>query len=383
MRITKSSYKSVVRVIDPDPIIPIILLLICAWISTAALAQQAPRPTPPADPLAPRTSAADAATGPLHTATISTSDLAGSLRLYRDGLGMRVRGPLAISDAVRKIQNMLWGIPPAERWTMYLLDRPGVDAAVRIRLLVFEGTAPASRATWDPREPGPFTLGFPTTNLPDLDARLRRLGFESLAPMEQSQIPRPDGTKYGLLETVFKGPDKVHAVGVSRLDGMPQLGPVDPATGHGGPAYSAQVVVDSDAVVRFYCELLGLELRSDREWKSGPTSAIGLPAGTPFRLALIYSPGASTGQLLLMDFRNGTAAASGVEPRPPGRGLGMYSFAVRSLDATAAALRAAGVTVVGGPIDYDSPDLGPHRAMTVLAPNGVIVELFERDARGR
>jgi catechol 2,3-dioxygenase-like lactoylglutathione lyase family enzyme len=254
---------------------------------------------------------------------------------------------------------------------------------VRIRLLVFEGKGPAIRATWDPREPGPFTLGFPTTNLPELDARLRRLGFESLAPMEQSQIPRPDGTKYGLQESVFKGPDRVHAVGVSRLDGMPQLGPVDPETANGGPAYSAQVVVNSDAVVRFYCELLGLELRSDREWKSGPTSAIGLPAGTPFRLALIYSPGASTGQLLLMDFRDAAAPPSGIAPRPPGRGLGICSFAVRSLDATAAKLRSAGVTVVGGPISYDSPDLGPHRAMTVLAPNGVIVELFERAAAVR
>jgi catechol 2,3-dioxygenase-like lactoylglutathione lyase family enzyme len=345
-----------------------------------ALAQQPPKVAQPVDPLAPRTSAADAATSPLHTATISTGDLAGSLRLYRDGFGMRVRGPLAIGDAVRKIQNTLWGMPPAQRWEMYLLDRPGVDAAVRIRLLVFEGTAPPIRATWDPREPAPFTLGFPTTNLSELDARLRRLGFESLAPMEQSQIPRPDGTKYGLQESVFKGPDKVHAVGVSRLDGMPQLGPVDPATGHGGPAYSAQVVVNSDAVVRFYCDLLGLELRSDREWKSGPTSAIGLPAGTPFRLALVYSPGASTGQLLLMDFRGASAAQSGVDPRPPNRGLGIYSFPVRSLDATAAKLRAAGVTVVGGPVGYDSPDLGPLRAMTVLAPNGVVVELFERAA---
>jgi hypothetical protein len=53
---------------------------------------------------------------------------------------------------------------------------------------------------------------------------------------------------------------------------------------------------------------------------------------------------------------------------------------VKSLDTTAAKLRAGGVTMVGGPISYDSPDLGPHRAMTVLAPNGVVVELFERAA---
>ena len=351
-------------------------LFVCGTVTLGAQTQ-----TPPArpfDPLAPKTTADAAATGPLHTATICTHDLAGSLRLYRDGLGLRVRGPVEVSDQVRRAENTLWGMPPGTRWALYLLDRAGVEGAARIRLLVFDAPGPAIRRTWDPREPAPFTLGFPTTDLPALDARLRQLGFESLAPMEQSQIPRPDGTKYGLQESVFKGPDRVHAVGVSRLDGMPQLGPVDPSTGHGGPAYSAQVVTNSDDVVRFYCDVLGLELRSDREWKSGPTSAIGLPAGTAFRLALIYSPGASTGQLLLMDFRGGTAASSGVAPRPPNRGVGVYSFAVKSLDATAAKVRAAGVTVLGEPTRIDTPDLGAVRAMSVLAPNGVVVELFER-----
>jgi len=363
--------------------------LVCLMLMTTALAAQSQPPVPPGqppqarDPLAPRTSAESAATGPLHTTTICTDDLAGSLRLYRDGLGMRVRGPIAVPGRVRQTQNALWGMSPSERWTLYLIDRHKVDLAVRIRLLVFDKPGPAIRKTWDPREPGPFTLGFPTTNLPALDARIRTVGFASLAPMEQSQIPRPDGSKYGLLESVFKGPDKVHAVGVSRLDDMPQLGPVDPATGHGGPAYSAQVVVNSDAVIAFYRDVLGLELRSDREWKSGPTSAIGLPAGTPFRLSLVYSPGAGTGQLLLMDFRTGTALSSGVAPRPPNRGIGVYSFPVRSLDATAARVRAAGVTIVSGPVSYDSPDLGPIRAMTVLAPNGVVVELFERTAARR
>ena len=359
-------------------------LLAAIALCAASLAVQAQQqPAQARDPLAPRTSAESAATGALHTTTICTDDLAGSLRLYRDGLGMRVRGPIAVPGRVRQTQNALWGMSPSERWTLYLIDRHKVDLAVRIRLLVFDKPGPAIRKTWDPREPGPFTLGFPTTNLPALDARIRTVGFASLAPMEQSQVPRPDGSKYGLMESVFKGPDKVHAVGVSRLDDMPQLGPVDPATGHGGPAYSAQVVVNSDAVIAFYRDVLGLELRSDREWKSGPTSAIGLPAGTPFRLSLVYSPGASTGQLLLMDFRDGTAPSSGVAPRPPNRGIGVYSFPVRSLDATAVRIRAAGVTIVSGPVSYDSPDLGPLRAMTVLAPNGVVVELFERTAARR
>ena len=299
----------------------LVTLLVCGAVTLGAQTQ-AP-PSAPKDPLAPTTTAASAATGPLHTATICTHDLAGSLKLYRDGLGLRVRGPVDVSDPVRRIENALWGMAPDTRWSLYLLDRAGVDGAARIRLLVFDAPAPAIRQTWDPREPAPFTLGFPTTNLPALDARLRQLGFESLAPMEQSQIPRPDGTRYGLQESVFKGPDHVHAVGVSRLDGMPQLGPVDAATGHGGPAYSAQVVTNSDAVVKFYCDVLGLELRSDREWKSGPTSAIGLPAGTPFRLRAdllarrVHGPAAADG-LPRGDRRPERRPPSSAEPGPGG-----------------------------------------------------------------
>ncbi len=344
----------------------------------AGAAPQKPAGGAPVDPLAPKTSAESARIGMLHTATICTNDLAAHLRLFRDGLGLRVAGPLTVSARARAAQNALWGMTPAERWSLYVLDRPAAPDTVRIRLLVFDSPAPGLRQTWDPREPGPFTLGFPTANLPALDATLRHLGFESLAPMEQSRIARPDGTTYGMLESVFKGPDRVHVVGVSRLDGMPQLGGIDPATGHGGPAYSAQVVVDSAAIIRFYCDVLGLELRSDREWKTGPTSAIGLPAGTPFRFALLYAPGATTGQLLIMDFRALTAAASGVAPRPPARGLGMYTFPVRRLDDTAARLRAAGYSVVSPPVTLDTPDLSRQRLMTVLAPNNVLVELFER-----
>jgi catechol 2,3-dioxygenase-like lactoylglutathione lyase family enzyme len=353
---------------------------LAAGAAAAVFAQQpatpaaAPARATPVDPLAPKTSAESAAIGPLYAITLSTSDLAGVLKLYRDGLGMRVRGPI---PAAADVERPLWGLAPSGTWEMYLLDRPAAPGAALVRVLVFPGSGETIRATWNPQEPGPFTIGFPTADLPALDARLRRMGYESLAPMERSRIPRPDGSTYGLLESVFRGPDRVHVVLVSRQDGMPQLGPVDPATGHGGPAYSAQVVTDSDAVIAFYCQVLGLELRSDREWKSGERSAIGLPAGTPFRLALLYAPGATSGQLLLMDFRDRTAAPSGVAPRPPSRGIGIYTFPVKRLDDTAAQVRAAGAPVVHGPVTYDGGGLGLHRAMTVRAPNGVLVELVE------
>lgn len=332
----------------------------------------------PRDPLAPRSSGADAPIRPLHTATLCTADAAAALRFYRDAFGMRARGPVRISSDERRARSNLWGIPQDLGWELYLLDRPAVPEAVHIRLLVLDRETPQVRNGWNPKQPGGFSLGFPTLDLHAWDREIRALGYDSLNPLAQYQVPRADGTLYGIHETVFQGPDFVHAVGISRRDGMPQLGPVDARDGRGGPAYSGQVVENSDAVLDFYTRLLGLELRSDREWKSqGTQGALNVPEGTTFRFSILYAPGAATGHLLFLDFREPASLSTGVAPRPPNRGLVMWSFPVRDVAQMETRLRAAGATIVGGPVTLDSADLGHHRALTVLAPNGFMIELFD------
>jgi hypothetical protein len=97
-----------------------------AFAGLVGLAQQKPATQAPVDPLAPKSSAASATIGPLHTVTICTSDLESYLRLYRDGLGMAVKGPIPITDAVRTAQNALWGMKPsAGRSTSWSAPRSG------------------------------------------------------------------------------------------------------------------------------------------------------------------------------------------------------------------------------------------------------------------
>ncbi len=74
---------------------------------------------------------------------------------------------------------------------------------------------------------------------------------------------------------------------------------------------------------------------------------------------------------------DGALPASGVAPRPPNRGLVAWTFPVRDLGEVERRAKAAGTPIVAGPIDYRSPTLGRHRALTVLAPNGFLVELVE------
>lgn len=340
----------------------------------------AAEPTPEiSDALAPTTSGENAAIRQLHTVTLCTADMGATRAFYGEGLGLRVRGPLELDPEVRDVQRALWGIPDGVEWDLYLMDRPAVAGTIQVRVLALDRETPYIHSTWDPREPGPFSMGFSTEDLDAWDPELRAKGHESLMPLSRYQIPRPDGTTYGIHETIFNAPDFVHAVTISRRDGMPQLGPVDPATGRGGPIYSAQIIERSDQVLDFYVGALGLELRSDRQFKSsGSKGALGVPDGTEFRFSIVYAEGARWGHLLFLDFQGRLGLPRPkAAPRPPNRGLAMWSFPVRDMAEMARRLAEHGVEPLSPPVEYVCPSLGANRSMTVLDPSGFLVELFE------
>lgn len=330
------------------------------------------------DALAPTTSADDALTGPLRTVTISTTSLEESLLFYRDGLGLSVQGPLPLSDEQRQAQRELWGVTEAVNWDVYRLHRDGVDGVAQLRLLVLDRPTPAIHHSWNSLELGTFSVGFPNLDQTGLDGKIRSLGFGALNVLEQYTVPRTDGSQYPIEETIFNGPDFVHAVGINRGDGMAQLGPVDERSGLGGPAYSAVVVEDSDAMLGFLVDVLGLELRSDRTWKSaGSDGALNVPDGTVFRFSIVFSHGARSQHLLLVDYENVDPINTGVAPRVPNRGIGMWSFPVQDLDMVMGRAVEAGTSVVAQPRCIDSPIHGVIRAATLEAPNGLLVELLD------
>jgi catechol 2,3-dioxygenase-like lactoylglutathione lyase family enzyme len=339
-----------------------------------------PQPTPTiSDALAPTTSGENAPIRQLHTITLCTADLEAIEAFYGDGLGLRIRGPIELEPQVRELQRKLWGIPDEIGWELYIMDRSAVPGTIQVRVLLLDRETPLIHTTWDPQEPGPFSMGFSTLDLDSWDPELRAQGYESLMPLARYQIPRPDGTTYTIHETIFNAPDFMHSVGISRGDGMPQLGPVDPATGRGGPIYSALIIENSDDVLAFYVDVLGLELRSDRQFKSsGSKGALGVPDGTEFRFAIVYAHGATFGHLLFLDYQGRLGLPNtGIAPRPPNRGMAMWSFPVRDIAEMEGRLREHGLEPLAGPVEYVSPSLGKHRSMTVLDPTGYMVELFE------
>lgn len=316
--------------------------------------------------------------GGLHTATLATTDLATYQKFYVDALGMTLEGPLHISSETKELQRKLWKIEERIDWDTYLLHRPEVDELIQIRLMVLDTDTPLIHQSFDCRELGPFSLGFPNGAQEKLDKDLRALGINSMAPLQEGTVERPDGSAYRYIETIYQGPDYLHVVGIERMDGMPQLAPIDPGTKMGGPAYSAMVVDKSDEMMDFLTQVLDLELRADRVWETSEGSALGIEPGVPFRFALVYPKGDNHRHLLFLDYHDKIFIDPGVSPRIPNRGLGMWTFESRDVHAVWDKAKIHGSSIIHEPADYIDPILGEVKVLTLLAPNGFLIEVFQK-----
>ena len=100
--------------------------------------------------------------------------------------------------------------------------------------------------------------------------------------------------------------------------------------------------------------------------------------GVPFRLEGDgYVEFATQGAKLGLYDRNRLDELTGHDPEPPDRPGGEVVFLVGDVDAEAARLRAAGATVLSGPVDR----AWGHRTLHVLDPDGFVVELAEEIPR--
>ena len=239
-----------------------------------------------------------------------------------------------------------------------------------MRVLVTDDLTPAHRASWNRQELGPYGMGFPTLDVYQWDAELLSLGYERATPeVEAFQVAAPDGATYAVNESAFFGPEFLRVIVISRKGGLPQVGVYDEASGRGGPAYATQIVPDIDAMLAMLTDVLDFEVRSDRVWREYPI---------PFRFTLVHARGSTTGHIALVEYAaEDTRPGTGVPPRPPARGMVMWSFPVTDLDAIEARAAAHGHAPLAGPLSYVSPSLGAHRAMTFVAPNGFLIEVFE------
>ncbi len=329
------------------------------------------------DALAPTSDPSTALTSPLKLITVSTNSLEESRLFYETGMGMTFEGPLELSKQQRQSLVEQWALPKDADWQAYRFYRPDADDIAQIQLLVFEQNFPAINNSWSALELGTFSMGFPNQDQISHEKKIKRLGFGALNELEIYKVPRPDGSLYEIEETIYTAPDFVHAVGIHRGNGMAQVGAVD-KNGVGGPAYSALIVEDAQKMIDFMQDVLGWELRSDRQWKSaGTKGALNVPDGTEFRFSILYSQGARSGHALVVEYLNVDTVDNGVPPRLPNRGIGMWSVATKDLARVIKNAEQNKQSILSAAKPINHPVFGSVRAAILQAPNGLMIEVYQ------
>ena len=112
-------------------------------------------------------------------------------------------------------------------------------------------------------------------------------------------------------------------------------------------------VLDLDASLRFYCELLGLRLVRRADYEAG-------------RFTLVYLSTGAEGDAAEIEL---THNWDQTEPYGQGRSFGHLAFGVEDIYASCARLQAGGVTVLRPPRD--------GRMAFVRSPDGISVELLQ------
>lgn len=350
-----------------------LFLISCIAGSTSATAQQIKPSTLELN--IPVSKAEDALCLQLNTITLSTANLDSAKRLFLQGMGMQLNGPVKLTTVQRKTLIQQWNLPASLDWQLYELSRAEVQEIIRIRLLVCSKPTPLIQEGYQPRALGSFAIGFPNMNQIRLDQNLKALGFKSKTVVSN----KPDDGVPNMQEAIYLGPDFVHYTGVDMNNGQQQSSAYDPITGIGGPCFATFVVTGmSDAMISFFRYVLGWEVRRDNELATGKNAVLGLEEGIRYRYTMVFAKGASNGYINLMDFRDGLKIAPKSKPKLPNRGIGMYTVFTKNLDEVKALAMQQKLAIISDIISYDDPFHGRVRSMLLLAPNETVFEILEK-----
>jgi catechol 2,3-dioxygenase-like lactoylglutathione lyase family enzyme len=348
-------------------------LIIVAAGNGAASAAESSLPNDPMEPIA---SAKGAITGPLSGALLVTRDLAMLRRAYVDGVGLTLEGPLPMTGAQTAAQRRLWQMPANLHWQIYRLTRPSLPSAIRVLVIVPDRDTPVIRSSFEREQTGPYALGFATRDVRAVDARVTALGLKRTLPaVNEYPLQLRDGTPYPVTEASYEIGDFNRLVLMGRGGGLNQIGATEATSGLGGPSYSSLIVEDASAMEKFFTEVLDLERRSSREWTNFQPR---------FRYVTLHARGARTGNLGLVEYApRDRKPGTGVAPRPPNRGLAAWSFEVADLNKVLSRAKAQDLRPLTPPVKLMDPRFGLVRMTTLLAPNGLLIELYQRFAQRR
>ena len=317
-----------------------------------------------------------ARTGHLNTATFCTVDIEKYKHFYGTIMEMELEGPISLDQDQKTNLSRFWNIPEELEFDTYHFHRHAVSSLIHLRVLHLKSSTPSIHQSYNSYELGSFSLGFPTSDAEKFDKRMRSHHVASMAPTQIGDIVRADGEPGQYIETIYKGPDYLHCVGIERVN-ISQLAPCDPHSEFCGPGYSALVVRDAEREIEFFTKVLDWYTLYDQVWKTSPGSALGIPEGTPYRFTGYYAQGAKQNYIISLEFEKGSEIDTGVMSCPPNQGLGMYTFFVSSVDDVIEKAKNHDITIISLPQIMNDPIIGQGKACILQSPGGLYIELFE------
>jgi catechol 2,3-dioxygenase-like lactoylglutathione lyase family enzyme len=186
--------------------------------------------------MAARGDAAAALCGSLREVTIVTSDAIRTAQFFTQAMCMRLASDTEPAHA--QAQRALWGLSPTAQWRELIFDHPAVGQGYRLRVIVMGGGA-LIRPQMESRLAGGLSVGSAVSSLEQTHDRVTALGAGTTSGIVPLVMTRLDGSTYTCGEIHFRGPEDIHALAVGRPPDLAPVGPIDPVTGIGGPAYSA------------------------------------------------------------------------------------------------------------------------------------------------
>ena len=289
------------------------------------------------------------------------SSMEKSLEFYRDVLGLEVvvNQPFSPNPAIMKLGNTIGG-----QSRFLALKVPGSDMG--IELIEYKDI---ERKPQHPKfvDPGAANMALRVRDINGVFEKLQKFGATIL-----TKGGKPASIGAGGAYLFVQDPD---GFVVELSQGTPPASSTVPASSNVfGGAFEA-TVADSATSVKFYKEMLGLDMTLGAAFNDNQVMAdtAGAP-GASFRQSGATIPG-TTARITLIEFKN--IARTPLKGRVQDPGTAILQLTVRDVTALTAKLKAAGVPVVttgGVPVD-----LGNNlKIALVRSPDNLILELVQR-----
>jgi len=319
----------------------------------------------------------DAVAGPLNTVTWITNNPKGIENILIKGYSHSTEGWHRPNSFELNLFNHCLGFSKDISWKIANFMMTGDGENITIRVIAVDQSIPCIRPSYDGLFEGGATISCPILDLSAHEEDLKNIGIHSTIGIKNMEFQSPSGEKYISSEIVYKGPDNIFVLGVTRPNIFIPIGPIDEKLGIGGIAYSARCTTKTDETIAFFKDILGYEIRRDVAFEIDDNSAINIPEGATERFIQGFSPGTSSGYIVLMDHGEFTKYKSIPLSMLPGRGIVMWSFPVGNLDEIYKQSKSHDMEIVSDIFSLHSDVLG-YRNMVLKDPDGFLIELFEK-----